>query len=101
MNARAASTMASLKSAKSTTDGGSSDGSRTSAHLRDRDPSESSLSSRADSLVDSQVRLACCYLIHDKCGRMGLKNLPLLDDAFNCDFVLCRQAVVIQPQEAA
>ncbi|CBJ26590.1 hypothetical protein Esi_0035_0090 [Ectocarpus siliculosus] len=50
--------MASLR-AKSTTDGGSvSDGSRTSAHLQDRDPSDSSLSSRAESLVDSQVSRA-------------------------------------------
>ncbi|CAM9155381.1 unnamed protein product [Ectocarpus sp. 13 AM-2016] len=53
-----ASMMASLR-AKSTTDGGSvSDGSRTSAHLQDRDPSDSSLSSRAESLVDSQVSRA-------------------------------------------
>lgn len=59
MDARATSMMASLRSVKSTTDdgGSSSNGSRTSAHLRDRDPSDSSLSSRAESLVDSQVMI--------------------------------------------
>lgn len=48
--------MAPLKSSNSTTDGGSvSDGSAASTHRREREPSDSSLSSRAESLVDSQV----------------------------------------------
>ena len=44
--------------AKSLTDAGSaSDGSQTMRYRQERQPSESSMSSRAESLVDSQVRL--------------------------------------------
>lgn len=50
--------MAPPRSTQSTTDAGSvSDGSATSAHRWEREPSDSSLSSCAESLVDSQVTL--------------------------------------------